>query len=290
MDTSEQNSDYFISMTDMMVGVLFVFIIIVSYFVLELQKSIEEKDVIPKTLHQKIVQVKENKIVHLQEELERLKKNSWELYAVAANNKRIEIIEAISEVLRKEGVQFTSEPEIGVIRLAGDGLFNQGSSDLTAREGAVDRINKLSNALFANIHCYGLHKVNDQFKLPKNFERCNPDKVFIEAVYVEGHSDSDNFRGILKDGSRNNLELSARRATNTYAQMSGHTTALTSIVNPIGQQVLSTAAYGAQRPVVPNNSARHKALNRRIDLRFVMYLPKDEVAREALKRKVESLK
>jgi len=290
MDTTEQNSDYFMSMTDMMVGVLFVFIIIVSYFVLELQKSIEENEVIPKPLHQKIVQAKEDEIVRLEEELKRLRKNSWELYAVAANNKRSEIIEAISEVLRREGIQFKSEPEMGVIRLAGDGLFNQGSSDLAAREGAEERINKLSKALFSNIQCYGLHKVNDQLELPKNFEQCNPDRVFVEAVYVEGHSDSDNFRGVLRDGSRNNLELSARRATNTYAQMSGYTSALTSIVNPIGQQALSTAAYGAQRPVASNSSARNKALNRRIDLRFVMYLPKDDAAREALKQRVERLK
>lgn len=289
MDT-EQNSDYFISMTDMMVGVLFVFIIIVSYFVLELQKSIEAKDVIPKPLHQTIVQAKEHEITRLQEELERLRRNSWELYAVAATNKRSEIIETISEVLRKEGIQFTSEPEMGVIRLAGDGLFNQSSSDLAEREGAVARINKLSDALLANIQCYGLHKDGEDFKLPEGFEVCNPDKVFIEAVYVEGHSDSDGFRGTLRDGSRNNLELSARRATNTYQQMASHASALTALVNPIGQQALSAAAYGAQRPIAQNDSATNKALNRRIDLRFVMYLPKDDLAREALQRKVESLK
>lgn len=84
MDT-EQNSDYFISMTDMMVGVLFVFIIIVSYFVLELQKSIEAKDVIPKPLHQTIVQAKEHEITRLQEELERLRRNSWGALCCCSN-------------------------------------------------------------------------------------------------------------------------------------------------------------------------------------------------------------
>lgn len=296
MDTAEQNGDYFISMTDMMVGVLFVFIIIVSYFVLELQKTIENNKVIPIKLHETIVEEKnaeiaslEKDIERLNEEIEKLKRNSWELYAVAANSKRSQIIQAISDILRKEGIPFTSEPEKGVIRLAGDALFNQGSSNLAARNGAVDRINKLSQALFENISCYGLHRYNEELVLPDDFEICNPDNVFIEAVYVEGHSDSDRFRGVLADGSRNNLELSARRATNTYAQMANFTEELTSIVNPLGQQALSTAAYGAQRPVKPNTTSSDKALNRRIDLRFVMYLPKDEAARKALQQRVEQL-
>lgn len=293
MDKAEHNSDYFISMTDMMVGVLFVFIIIVSYFVLELQKSLEKielkEEVIVLSKHQTIVTKKDDVIEKLEAEVERLKRNSWELYAIAANNRRVEIIQAISEVLKREGIQFTADPVMGVIRLEGDGLFNQGSSDLHARAGAVERINKLSAALHDNIQCYGLHQKDEKVVLPPDFKACNPDHVFIEAVYVEGHSDSDAFRGVLRDGSRNNLELSARRATNTYAQMAAYTPLLTSIVNPLGQQALSTAAYGAQRPVAENTSPENKVLNRRIDLRFVMYLPKDEKAKQALQERVERL-
>lgn len=293
MDKAEHNSDYFISMTDMMVGVLFVFIIIVSYFVLELQKSLEKielkEEVIVLTKHQTIVKQKDNVIEKLEAEVERLKRNSWELYVIAANNQRSEIILAISEVLKREGIQFTPDPVMGVIRLEGDGLFNQGSSDLHARDGAVERINKLSAALFDNIQCYGLHQEGPKTVLPTDFKVCNPDHVFIEAVYVEGHSDSDTFRGVLRDGSRNNLELSARRATNTYEQMAEYTPMLTSIVNPLGQQALSTAAYGSQRPIAENTTAANKALNRRIDLRFVMYLPKDEKAKQTLQKRVERL-
>lgn len=290
MHKAEQNGDsYFISMTDMMVGVLFVFIIMVSYFVLELQKKMDSNEVIPRPVHESIVRNKDQKIDHLEKEIERLRRNSWELYAIAANNTRSEIIRAISDVLKREGIKFTADPVMGVIRLEGDGLFKQGSSDLEARVDAVERINKLSSALYDNIECYGLHAKEQGLTLSDDFDSCNPDNIFIEAVYVEGHSDTDGFRGVLRDGSRNNLELSARRATNTYAQMAVYTPSLTSLVNPLGQQALSTAAYGSQRPVVPNSNLRNKALNRRIDLRFVMYLPKDEKAREALQRKVELL-
>jgi len=363
MDNSEESGDYFVSMTDMMVGVLFVFIIIVSYFVLELQKSLDKvakkEEVVLLSTHEKVVKdfelevitlektekeqavvideqvveiqkkivvidqqvveiekkaavidekifvikkktvvideqqiainMKEIVITKLEEEIEKLRRNSWQIYAAAANNKRSEIIQAISAVLVKEGIEFKADPKVGVIRLEGDGLFNTGSSNLKARKGAVNRISILAKALYENLECYSLHKENENLKLPKGFNSCNPEHVFIEAVYVEGHSDSDGFTGKLRDGSRNNLELSARRATNTYAQMTVAQHLLPAIVNPLGQQALSTAAYGAQRPVVDNSNNLNKSLNRRIDLRFVMYLPESDEARRKLQREVGKL-
>ena len=59
MENTEESGDYFVSMTDMMVGVLFVFIIIVSYFVLELQKSLDKvakkEEVVLLSTHERIV-------------------------------------------------------------------------------------------------------------------------------------------------------------------------------------------------------------------------------------------
>lgn len=290
MDQQGQDGNYFISMTDMMVGVLFVFIIIVSYFVMELQKTVENNDVISRTAHERIVEQKDQEIILLMEEIEKLKRQSWELYAAAANNKRSEIIQAISQKLEQQGIKVNVDLEVGVIRLEGDGLFNQTSSNLSERAGALELINQLSGALYNNIRCYGLHKEEGlKPSLPEDFESCNPDQVFVEAVYVEGHSDSDPLRGTLKDGSRNNLELSARRATNTYAQMVTFTPSLTKIVNPFDQQALSTAAYGSQRPIKEGYSTEAKAANRRIDLRFVMYLPKDEAARAELQSRIERM-
>jgi len=356
MENSEESGDYFVSMTDMMVGVLFVFIIIVSYFVLELQKSLDKvakkEEVVLLSKHEKIVNdfevevislevIKKEKAIaitekevvideqvviindketvideqvviindketvideqkisinnkkieikQLKEEIAKLRRNSWQIYAAAANNKRSEIIQAISAVLLKEGIKFKADPKVGVIRLEGDGLFNTGSSDLRTKKGAVNRISILAKALYENLECYSLHKKNQVLKLPEGFSTCNPEHVFIEAVYVEGHSDSDLLTGKLRDGSRNNLELSARRATNTYAQMTVAQHLLPAIVNPLGQQALSTAAYGSQRPVVANTNKLNKSLNRRIDLRFVMYLPESDEARLKLQREVGKL-
>jgi SRSO17 transposase len=40
------------------------------------------------------------------------------------------------------------------------------------------------------------------------------------------------------------------------------------------EPVLSVAAYGEQRPLVPNLTEQSRDRNRRIDIRFVMWVPK----------------
>lgn len=285
--------EYFISMTDMMVGVLFVFIIIIAYFVLELQKTIENDDLMPRVEHVRIINIKDTRIDDLEKELERLRLNSWEQYANKAVSARNQMITSTADRLREIGINVDVDLEIGVIRLEGDGLFNSNSSDLSEKPGASDIIESLSSVLEQNISCFGLIKdegAPEGIRAPYNLEQCNPNKVFIESVYIEGHSDSDAIRGILRDGSRNNLELSARRATNTYDLMEKTSSGLISIANPMGQQVLSVSAYGSQRSIRPNTTSENKSKNRRIDFRFVMYLPDSEESREALTKQIEGIR
>ena len=68
----------------------------------------------------------------------------------------------------------------------------------------------------------------------------------MEAVYVEGHTDNIQIVGRLSDGSTNNLELSSKRATNTYQQIVAQRPELKTFQNPEKQQALSVAAYGEQ--------------------------------------------
>ena len=96
MNHQTENNDYFVSMTDMMVGVLFVFIIIVSYFVLQLQKNIEEQ----------------------------------ETYPVKVEETKQQLVTALADALRAAGIEVTEDPIMGVVSLKGDGLFNRGSSEL----------------------------------------------------------------------------------------------------------------------------------------------------------------
>lgn len=247
MNHQAENNDYFVSMTDMMVGVLFVFIIIVSYFVLQLQKNIEEQETYP-------VKVEETKQL---------------------------LVSALAQALRSAGIDVTEDPVMGVVSLKGDGLFNRGSSELAEREGALDKVKVLAQTLEDTFSCYSFYSIKGVAVPLDNWRDCNPDSIFIESIYVEGHSDSDPFRGVLPDGSRNNLQLSARRATNTYEQIVSFTPSITSFMSPNNQQALSVAAYGEQRPVATNDTLEGKSQNRRIAIRLVMYMPTTKDTLEA---------
>ncbi|MCF7935519.1 MAG: flagellar motor protein MotB [Synergistales bacterium] len=71
---------------------------------------------------------------------------------------------------------------------------------------------------------------------------------------VEGHTDNLPFRG---DDFRNNWELSASRAVAvvTYLQRAG--------VRP---RRMEAVGFGQYRPIVPNDTREHRALNRRVDI------------------------
>ena len=96
----------------------------------------------------------------------------------------------------------------------------------------------------------------------------------LESVFVEGHTDSDQ----MSVGGRDNWNLSADRAVNTYRALMGQTPTLSQMTNarlrPSSPEPLfGVSGYGPTRPVVPDTTEANKRLNRRIDIRFNMVTP-----------------
>ena len=88
-------------------------------------------------------------------------------------------------------------------------------------------------------------------------------KDSVPAVAVEGHTDSVPLRGGIY---RDNWGLSAARAA-----------AVASYLNDragFDPQKLQAVGYGSHRPIVPNDTPEHMALNRRVDLVFLSKYPK----------------
>ena len=85
----------------------------------------------------------------------------------------------------------------------------------------------------------------------------------VPAIAVEGHTDSVPLAGGIY---RDNWGLSSARAAvvTSYLQDSGG-------VDPLKLQAVG---YGPNHPVVPNDTAEHRALNRRVDLVFLSQYPK----------------
>ena len=85
----------------------------------------------------------------------------------------------------------------------------------------------------------------------------------VPAVAVEGHTDSVPLRGGIY---RDNWGLSSMRAAavTSYLEAAGG-------FDPLKLQAVG---FGPNQPIVPNDSAEHQALNRRVEIVFLSEYPK----------------
>ena len=224
-------------------------------------------------------------IEQLIEEVERLRNemkwlqgvNPLEAYLSQAVNQRREILVELRERLKVEfpELQVEVSPEQDALRFQGEGLFRSGSSQLKPRQREiVDTMGRL------------LDEVLTCFTLGEKAERgpeCESGNALIEAVQIEGHTDSDG-------SDISNLRLSTDRANTTLFVMLDEDRTILSHQNLRGQPVMSVSGYGEMRPIETNETRSGKAGNRRIDLRIIMYAPStvDEV--EEIGRRLDLLR
>ncbi|MDR1978002.1 MAG: flagellar motor protein MotB [Synergistaceae bacterium] len=83
------------------------------------------------------------------------------------------------------------------------------------------------------------------------------------AISVEGHTDAVPLRG---GRYRDNWGLSSARAAVVASYLE--------TAAEVPPQKLQAVGFGPYRPIVPNDSVEHRALNRRVDLIFLSQYPK----------------
>lgn len=229
----DEEESYFVSMTDMMVGVIFIFIILLMAFALNFQAAAVER---------------ESLLRELQE----------------THDVRARILENIQRTLENEGVFVTVDLDNGVLRLPERILFASGE-DVLSDEG-VTALQALARALVLVVPCYA----NDFAR--SRAARCpDADATYLESIAVEGHT--DNIPVGSSRPYSDNWELSMLRAINTYRTLISQDGGLDQLENPAGQKLFSVSGYGEFRPISNNNSEEGRRGNRRIDLRFRMMPP-----------------
>jgi chemotaxis protein MotB len=291
-EQQEQGEEsYFISMTDIMVGMLFVFIILLMYFVFRIQNT--DEPVIPLSEYHKLLEDRDDslsklhdariRITELESEVKRLNENPLEKYLKLADETRANILLELQRSMKNvpginEG-DVRVIPEQGILRLSGDMLFPRGVSSILPGSPSDNAVKSLAMALSKVLPCFSLGPASHPNKA------CNPNAVFIDAVFVEGHTDNLAINGLLDGNIKDNLSLSARRAINTVQTLYADQPQLGQMFSISPSQegrelgsgnspLINPAAFGDTRPAFANDTEEGQRRNRRIDLRLLMYSPR----------------
>jgi chemotaxis protein MotB len=308
-DHGGEEESYFVSMTDVFIGLLFIFIIMLMFFAMRFQEATQTQNVVTQKL---------DEVTQQQKEVTK-KQNALIDDLTDSEKTRVEVLQNIGNFLQSRGLNVIIIKDEGILRLPEEMLFAKSNWELSARGVDTSKTLKtLGNALDQILPCYTLGSRSRQDNCPKT-------KAKIEAIFIEGHADTDIYQrrpkpavspgGLPPEGGsvfsifrrdnpsssvttqpdnrpssvtpsappKDNLDLSALRATSTFRELLRVKRELGLYLNPNGKPVLSVSGYGEYRPVTaePGESPESvKQRSRRIDLRILMATPKSEDAKQ----------
>jgi chemotaxis protein MotB len=237
----DEGAGYLISISDMMAGLLFIFIITLVAFIINFQDAIQ----------------KQKEVTRTQTEIVKRFTN--------LDQTRTELLQLLKLRLQKENILVEIDTKHGVLRLTENAVqFETASSSLDEQNEA--NLKTIGAVLNAVIPCYSSNPPT--FQDCEGFDKSNGK---IDSIFVEGHTDNVPMNSYkFKD----NWDLSASRAITAYRLLIPDTV-LNQIVNTNLQPIFSVSGYGEGRPVEGHSYTYPKSdpTNRRIDLRFIMTPP-----------------
>ena len=288
METTKTQSPYFLSMADLLIGVLFIFLIIMFYFALNfsefakfakdyekdknliatLTKENEELNSIIEDLTADNKELK-GKLGNARRRAEIAERRATEIenFILSVNETKIEILKKIQARLMKLDFRVEIDEKTGVIRLPQKEMFATAEHKLSS--DGVENINKLSIVLGEILPCYS--KLNDQLKIEYTLKCKRLSKNKIDAVFIEGHADA---RPFYSPTIKDNQELSTKRALSAFNAITSNEK-ISRLKNSNNEFLLSVSGYGDKRPLPCFDSQEVcYSKDRRIDLRFIMEIPK----------------
>jgi flagellar motor protein MotB len=224
------------------------------------------------------ISAKDDEIAKLKEQLAKLTQvDPLEAYLAQVSQARREVLIRLRDAILIDFPDLKVElsEESDALRFQGEGLFVQGSANLTGEKTAI--VSRLAERLDEILPCFTLGQVS------RFDESCNPAFAMVEAVQIEGHTDSSG-------SDLTNRNLSTARANETFFTMTRAAEGLRQHLNLKEQPVLSVAAYGPDRPAATNDTVEGRATNRRIDLRFIMVTPRDTGGIELIRIAFQNLR
>lgn len=190
----EHEEGFFVSMTDMMVGMLFLFIIMLMFFAMKFSDDSVDLREQNRLLEEQRKSAEEEK-QRLRAQLDLLQ---------GAQQARQAVVEQVYQSLKDQGVTVLIDRDNGILRLPESILFPVSKSELLpeGREAVI----KLARALAQVLPCYS---TLPDVATPAD---CPSTAFGLEALMIEGHTDSDGAEDM-------NWRLSMERALHTYQVM-----------------------------------------------------------------------
>lgn len=255
-----EDESYLVSVSDLMVGLLFLFIIILMAFALNFRSA---EDTAEATLNE-LMQERDRLAVaqaalagdrdRLLAERDRLAQITDQL--LARDAELAELLTRIKAMLALRGLEVEVDLENGILRLPESLLFATNEAVLSETGEAALVI--LADVLDSILPCY--------VRVSPANDCANGGIDVLETVLIEGHTDDRPIRG---GPFEDNWALSAARARNTYLALIEAEPGLDAIANASGEALLGLSGYAARRPAIDAATDEARRVNRRIDLRFL---------------------
>lgn len=252
----DEGAGYLISVSDMMSGLLFIFIITLVAFIINFQDAIQRQKEATETQNEIVKQLTSTEQV------------------------RTELLQKLKDELSKLNILVEVDAKHGVLRLTENAVqFETASPELDEQNQMNLKV--IGDVLNQIIPCYANN--------PPTLVDCEGLESYrgkVDSIFIEGHTDNVPMRSYKY---KDNRELSAARAINAFRILVPNTF-LDKIVNTNMQPIFSVSGYGEERPVEGHSYSFPKsdATNRRIDLRFIMTPPSLTEAQKSIQSKVQN--
>lgn len=266
----EGGEGYFASISDLMVGVLFVFLLMLTVFALNFRDAEDDQTVRRQELEKAQAEVMHQRKIADAKEAENQELRQLLVDAVAQLEKdielrqrlRSELLQSLEQKLDTLGVQVAVDTRSGILRLSGDLLFETGQSAYRPEAGETVRL--LAVVLGEILPCYAEGAAG---------ALCPEPTPILETVLVEGHTDRQPYRRLtIAESQSRNDELSTQRALAVFKTLRQSAPMIETLRTSDGLPLLGVSGYGERRPLADalGDEPRHFERNRRIDIRFVL--------------------
>jgi len=269
-EPEDAGEGYFASISDLMVGILFVFLLMLAVFAINYANEDKDKKIAELT---KIIADKDKQIEELSKEVDRLRRENSRLRAgITEMVKQLEgvsislhgergrlegirrdLLVTLQSDLDKRGVKVEVDAGQGILRLSSEGLFELNEDKFTPAGARNARA--LLEEMAHLLPCYS--PPLDQAVT------CSARQPIFETVLIEGHTDT---RPTDRPGG--NWTLSTDRARAFLELMTGPVSSLRNLRNIDEQPLLGLAGYGDSRPRSGIDGMDER--NRRIEIRFLL--------------------